>query len=600
MNSRPRTAPPPASRSRGRTRRPGARSSPRSGGGAGSLLRGGVAVLAALALACQPQAPEGGESGETPAEAPSQVARSTAGMVSAAQPLATRAGVRMLEQGGNAADAAVATAFALGVVEPSMSGLGGRTQILVRTPDGELHGIDATTQAPESYDPDTAEQASYGYATVGIPGTPAGLIKLLEDHGSLPLSTVMQPAIEYASEGYELLPGEARRQQGAADRLVESEGARMYFLEEDSTAREAGELFVQEELARTLRTIAEGGADAFYRGRIAEAIAADMEEKGGHLTREALASYEAKDVRVVRGSYRGYELAGNWIPSYGAITIEILHIMESFDLSAMDEVQWGAVVKQAIAAAYQDRGEQNSWEDAERLTSKEWSNRRAAEIRIPEAAPAAAAASSPRMLVLAGRERTTPPAWSAPGHTTHLSTADSTGMAVALTQSLGPAMGSKVVAPGLGFVYAATLGGYLGRLEGGERADSHISPFMALRGGEPAFVLGAAGGSRIPSAIVQVLSRAVDRGLDFPAAMAAPRVHPDGDTLVAEATDDPGWSAAQLEALDAAGFPVRPVRDVAEFGRVHGIRYHPSTGEWEGVADPDWEGSAAAPGGGSE
>jgi len=584
MDPRPLASPFPLPRTPGRA--PGGRCAP-------GLARAlGLAVVwASLVVAgCQPPDGDGG-AGEAPeASAPAQVARSTAGMVSAAQPLATRAGVRMLERGGNAADAAVATAFALAVVEPSMSGLGGRTQILVRAPDGELHGIDATTQAPGSYDPDEAEQASYGYATVGIPGTPAGLAKLLEDHGSLPLATVMEPAIAYASEGFELLPGEARRQNGAADELMESEGARAYFLEDDSTAREAGELFVQEALASTLRTIASEGVDAFYRGTIAERIVADMRAKGGHLTADALAGYEALDAEVVRGSYRGYELAGNWIPSFGAITIEILHILENFEMSALSEAQWGAVVHQAIRSAYRDRGDQDDLEDAERLTSKEWARQRAGDVVVPEpeSAPTALRPSdrgAPRAVALE--------------HTTHLSTADSTGMAVALTQSLGPAMGSKVVAPGLGFVYAATLGGYLGRLEGGQRADSHISPFMALRDGRPAFVLGAAGGSRIPSAIVQVLSRAVDRGLDFRAAMAAPRVHPDADTLVAEATGDPGWSPEQVETFRAMGFPVNPVDRVGAFGRVHGIRYHPSTGEWEGVADPDWEGSAAAPSGGS-
>jgi len=132
-------------------------------------------------------------------------------MVVAAQPLATAAGVEMLERGGNAADAAVAAAFAVSVVEPSMNSIGGRTQILVRTAEGTFHGIDATTQAPDTYDPDTAPQAGYGYPTVGLPGTVAGLSRLLDEHGTLPLATVMEPAIRYASEGFALLAGEAAR-----------------------------------------------------------------------------------------------------------------------------------------------------------------------------------------------------------------------------------------------------------------------------------------------------------------------------------------------------------------------------------------------------
>ncbi len=139
-----------------------------------------------------------------------QVARSNRGMVVAAQPLATAAGVEMLERGGNAADAAVAAAFAVSVVEPSMNSIGGRTQILVRTSERDFHGIDATTQAPATYDPDTAPQAGYGYPTVGVPGAVAGLTPLLAEHGTLPLATVMEPAIQYAAEGFTLLPGESR------------------------------------------------------------------------------------------------------------------------------------------------------------------------------------------------------------------------------------------------------------------------------------------------------------------------------------------------------------------------------------------------------
>jgi len=141
-----------------------------------------------------------------------QASRSESGMVSAAHPLATDAGVRMLELGGNAADAAVAAGFAIAVVEPTMNSIGGRNQILVRTPDGDVHGIDGTTQAPWDYDEATAARADYGYAVIGVPGALAGLLKLHEDHGSLPLATVMAPAIEYAQNGFRVLPADARRQ----------------------------------------------------------------------------------------------------------------------------------------------------------------------------------------------------------------------------------------------------------------------------------------------------------------------------------------------------------------------------------------------------
>ena len=174
-------------------------------------------VLAVLAFAVVPL--------RLDAQSAPQVARSADGVVVAAQPLAAAAGARMLELGGNAADAAVAAAFAISVVEPSMNSIGGRNQILIRTPDGGVAGIDGTTSVPLGYDPATAPRAAYGYPTVGVPGSVAGLMRLHEEYGSLPLTTIMAPAIDYAAHGFRLLPGEARRQAGSRDQVAESEGA---------------------------------------------------------------------------------------------------------------------------------------------------------------------------------------------------------------------------------------------------------------------------------------------------------------------------------------------------------------------------------------
>ena len=184
-----------------------------------------------------------------------QSAKSSEGLVSAAHPLAVKAGVEMMEKGGNAVDAAVATAFALAVVEPSMSGLGGRLQAIIRLPNGEFYGVDATTQAPMSYDAKTAPEGRYGYPSIGIPGVVAGLCKLLEKHGTLPIATVMQPAISYAENGFNILPGEAERHSLAQKELTEFAGSTKYFLKADSTTYKEGELFVQKDLANTLKQI---------------------------------------------------------------------------------------------------------------------------------------------------------------------------------------------------------------------------------------------------------------------------------------------------------------------------------------------------------
>jgi gamma-glutamyltranspeptidase/glutathione hydrolase len=566
-----------------------------------------------------------------------QVARSSRGMVVAAQPLATAAGVEMLERGGNAADAAVAAAFAVSVVEPSMNSIGGRTQILVRTPDGSFHGIDATTQAPGTYDPDTAPQAGYGYPTVGVPGAVAGLTRLHSEHGTLPLATVMEPAIQYAAEGFTLLPGEAARQASATDQLRESEGASLYYLKPDGSPYEAGDHFVQSDLAMVLRLIASGGADAFYRGEIADAIAADIEGAGGHVTSSSLARYRAEDARVVRGSYRGHELVGTFTPAAGAMTIAILQIIENFDMAGADEVTWAAVVGQALALGFEAARTHRGPDAWQLLTSREWASEQAERVRLPVMAEATMgwesweSATAPEVRLV--HEQPEIPGWSAgpaawvaadraaipsaarsaaaylpgpddQGHTTHLSTADASGMAVALTQTLGPAMGSKIATAGLGFLYAATLGGYLGRLEPRERARSNISPLMVFDDGDPMLVLGAAGGARIVSAVVQAVCRVIDQGLSLPEALAAARMHPMQGTLNSpgaesgfqmETSLDIGWSPDVIAALRELGFAVQEVPRAGSFGRIHGISYDAATSTWTGAADPDWEGSAAAP-----
>lgn len=514
-----------------------------------------------------------------------KLAVANSGMVSAAHPLATRAGQLMLQKGGNAADAAVATAFALSVVEPSMSGLGGRQQIIIRLPNGSIRGIDATSQAPLAYD--TARNTNddrYGYHVIGIPGVVAGLTKLLEEYGSLPLSTVMQPAIAYAEKGFRLLPMQAQRIALAEEELAKFAGSRQYFLKKNKKAYDAGELLVQQDLANTLRQIAEGGRDAFYKGAIAEKIAADMKANGGLVTLQDLADYQALDARIVTGTYRDdYELYGLWMPSYGAITISILQALDRFPLDDLYGADWASAHYQAISLAYAHRRRQRQGDSiALRLTSSAFADSLAALIQLDTAINAL------------GFVDEYPQSWSEHlGHTTHLSTADSSGMMVALTQSLGPNMGSKVATPGLGFVYAVTLGRYLGIYEAGQRASSHICPFIITKKGAPFLVLGAAGGSRINTAITSVSSRVIDHQMPLEEALAAPRVHPVEDSLFLETHPGSGWKDEVIEALEERGYLTKSLSDIARFGRVHAIQYHAETGQWIGAADPDWEGSAA-------
>ena len=504
----------------------------------------------------------------------------TTGMVSAAQPLATLAGQQMLKKGGNAVDAAVAAAFALSVVEPSMSGIGGRLQAIIRLPNGDVHGIDATTEAPMRYDTATSPIVRYGYGVIGIPGVVAGLTKLHGEHGTLPLETVMKSAIKYAEKGFPILKGEALRHASAAELMKQFEGTRLHFMKNGTTYKE-GEKWVQKELANTLSLIAKGGRDAFYKGEIARKIVADFQANGGILTMEDLANYEARDSRILSGTYRGHDLHGLWIPSFGAITIEIMKILEALPMEDLDETDYALSIAQAIELAYKDRKAQlvaNTDSIINILTSEKNGIQLAKEIKLLNHGIGAV-------------DREVPDAWLADeGHTTHLSVADESGLMVALTQSMGPNMGSKVVSPDLGFLYAVTLGRYLGVYLPGQRAASHISPMLVSKDGKPFMALGAAGGSRIPSAIISVLSRVIDQDMSLEDALRAARVYHDGKELYIEAHEGSGWKSSYTSAIEKAGFPVKVLDTKARFGRVHAVHYDAQRKIWIGGADPDWEG----------
>ncbi|MEP2671684.1 MAG: gamma-glutamyltransferase [Cyclobacteriaceae bacterium] len=545
-----------------------------------SYLAQSTLVLALLlAGACQPNESENQLSENQ------QSASSPNGMVVTAHPLATAAGIAMLEKGGNAIDAAVAAGFALSVVEPTMSGLGGRLQAIVRTNDGAVNGYDATTQAPLTYDQSTATKASYGYPTIGVPGVVKGLVTLLNEQGTLTLADVMAPAIKLAEEGYDVLPGEAMRRAGAIKTIRKIKGTSQYFLNGDTTHL-AGEKFIQKDLATTLKLIRDKGDDVFYKGELAKKIVEDISANGGYLDSISLASYTVNKSMIVKGDYRGHELNGLWMPSYGAIVIEMLQIMENFPLDEVSEAEWGRIVYKANQLAYDDRDAQENEEDARQLTDKAYA-KRLADMIVEETMPKAAYLKT---------EEVIPESWMAlGGHTTHLSAADKNGNVIALTQSLGPNMGSKVATPGLGFLYASTMGGYLGDIQPGQRASSHIAPFIVTKDGQPYLVLGAAGGSMIVTAVVQTISRFVDRDMELHQALAAGRVHASDSSMLVESHLGTSWTRDDIAQFNAWGLPVKEIERPASFGRIHGIYYDAKTKTWHGAADPDWEGTAGAP-----
>jgi gamma-glutamyltranspeptidase/glutathione hydrolase len=534
-----------------------------------------------------------------------KVASSSQGVVVSQAPLAAQIGADILSAGGNAVDAAVATAFALAVVEPTNSGLGGRTQIVIRSPGGEISAIDATTQVPMSYPVDSVPPANAGsgYGMVGIPGTVAGLTRALAEHGTMALPEVMAPAIALAADGFALNEAQANSIAGVAEHLMKYDGSRSYFLKPDGSAYATGETFVQADLANTLSLVANGGAEAFYRGPIAAHIVDDMVANGGFIRLEDLATYEARDALIVRGQYQGYELVGTYLPAAGANTIEMLQILEHFDLEEKAGTsEFAALVGQALAMGFKDRlsdlanmGPAETFplpENAAAMISPERAAQRAAEVR-----PFQIASSAQRVTtVMAG---TFPP-----GHTSHVSVVDAEGGAVSMTQSLGPTMGSRVAAPGLGFMYAATMGYLSGEaasagisaLGPGHRASSRQSPMMVLRDGQLEVVLGGSGSRRIVSALVQVVSHLVDGDSDIESAVAAPRVHVEPSepgVLHMQVLDDRSWSVETRADLRAFGFDVRD-QHTQSFGNVSAIQWEASSQQWVGVAEPGGPGAAVA------
>lgn len=554
-----------------------------------------VITVAALVLAgcatttTTPPPPLG--AGERVTSPTAQVAESPRGVVASATIEATDVGARVLAQGGNAVDAAVATAFALAVTEPSMSGLGGRASILLRQPDGTIVGIDGLNQVPSIYQEKSGIPAPYERAA--IPGVPAALAQVLATHGTWSLARVLQPAVDLAAHGFILGEAEAARWAAAREELSTFGAGRGTYLREDGSLWKAGERVANPLLAATMRRLATDGVDAFYRGVIAEAIDADMRANKGFLLRDELAGYRAIPALVVRSTYRGHAVASNFRPAAGHAVIQALNTLEHLPVPARgDDARWAAVIGQAMHWALTDRATRRGTEaeSADFLTSSTHAKDRAGRVMIPVATAVDARTVEPYqgagLLFPPGTLVTAPSDREA---TTHLSVADREGRVVALTQSLGPSMGTRLVAPGLGFLFATRLG-----TVPGSRPASTVAPTIVVRPDNQGVVaLGGAGDSRIISAVIQVVSRLVDHKMTLAESVLAPRVHPDAErTLRVEEGPVSSWSAADRQLLSTWGFTLVPSPS-GFFGRVHAVqRGGPGTAALA-VAEPRWTGGAA-------
>lgn len=541
-----------------------------------------------------------------------QYAKSDKGMVAAAHPLATQAGNEILEAGGNAADAALATAFAIAVVEPTMNSIAGRNLILIRTTEGDFQGYNGMTEVPASY---TAPESpvTNGFKTIATPGVIASLMRLYNEHGSLPLEQIMAPAIKYAAEGFEILPGEAIRHKMAYKDIIIDPGFRRQMLKQDTILYKAGEILKQPDLANSLQRIADTKGEDFYRGEIAEKIVSSIQENEGYVNLEDLQNYKATDMRYITTDYRGYQIHAMPAPSGGGLLIKTLNVMEQFDLTVITDSQWAAVVNQALAIALNSMEGDYKENDLELVQSKVWAGEQSKSVVIPEDSSSKSVLNFEEISVndLALNTDWGGSTWGEDSHhTTHFVTADCKGTVVSITQTIGPLFGSKVITPGLGFVYATTMGKYLSEIDQfpGSRPRTTIAPTIVTKDGKVVMVLGAAGGLRILSGIAQTISRHIDRGLNYKESLAAPRVHPEftidtiaktrrfeGMKFSAEFTPKNGWSASDSLVWKNAGFKIQPIERYGAFSRVHAMFYDHDEDVWVGVADPDWEGTALGP-----
>ena len=474
-------------------------------------------------------------------------------MVASIHSLATDAGVEVMQQGGNAIDAAVATGFALAVVHPQAGNIGGGGFMLIRMADGKLHFLDYREKAPAAATVDmywdkqgnvVPGLSTVGYKAIGVPGSVAGMVDAEKKWGKLGLAKVMAPAIRLARDGYPL-PWEY-----ASDfhnkHLAEFPESKRIF-QRDGKFYEQGEIFKQPDLARTLERIA-ANPDDFYHGQLARQIAAAVQKGGGILTEQDLANYEVKEREVVHGTYRGYDLYSAPPPSSGGVAlVEILNILEKFDVGSLgaDSAESMHLTVEAYRRAFMDRADFMGDPDfakvpVAQLIDKNYANAWRESIN-PQHASLSKDLKRPAGIFNDLDKVASTATAPEPDETTHYSVVDGDGNAVSVTTTLNGSFGSAVTAEGLGFLlnnemddFAAKVGvpNMYGLIQGpanavgaNKRPLSAMTPTIVTKDDKLFLVLGSPGGPTIITTVVNVLMGVVDYGLDIQQAVDAPRFH---------------------------------------------------------------------------
>ena len=492
-------------------------------------------------------------------------AMSTGGMVTAEHPLAAEAGARVLREGGNAVDAAVAAAFAMGVVEPTTSGLGGVAWCVIRQPDGTVTTIDGAGAAPVRATPAMYELGSsgaagmygwpatkddaqnVGYRAVGQMGSVACLCQALDRYGTMDRASAMRDAIGLAADGWEVDWNLSLSLALYYDRLAPVEASRAIFFRPSgaplraATGFEAGDRLIQRDLADSLRAIAADGPGVFYRGELGRRIVADVQAHGGLLSQGDFELFEVREQPSLKVAYRG--LALHTLPgASGAVTtVETLRILEGFELSKMEPLS--AITLHLIAEAQRRAF-------ADRFTYL--ADPAVVGAAIYDRLASAEHAAEARKTIDPGRASPDVAATPVPPSTdctTHVNVVDREGRMVALTTTLGGAFGSGVVAAGTGIMLGNVMTwfdprpGLPNSIAGGKRILSAIAPMVLLRGGQPYISTGAPGGRRIMSAMVHVVTNLVDFGQSPQQAVNGPRTHCESadllvDTRIPQSTRD--------------------------------------------------------------
>jgi gamma-glutamyltranspeptidase/glutathione hydrolase len=522
------------------------------------------------------------------------------GVIATSQPLASAAGLQVLQEGGNAIDAAVTAAAVLAVVEPTMTGIGGDMfAILYDAKTKSLRALNSSGRAGARADADALiakgmkQMPGRGPYPVTVPGAIAGWAELLDKHGTITLARALAPAIRHARDGYPVSEIIADQWEGAAMKLSDDPAAAAVFLPGGRPPK-TGEVFKNPDLARTLEQIAKGGRDVFYKGPVGAAIAADIQKRGGFLTEADLAAHKADWVEPIHTSYRGHDVYEMPPNTQGFVALEMLNILEGYDIRSMghNSAEYLHLLAEAKRIAFADRSAYLADPGhvppqlLKTLISKDYAATRRREIDPNKAAPGykpGAGGTPTQDAFFDGRDR---------GDTIYLAAADGNGNAISFINSLFADFGAGIVPPGTGIALHNRGSGFTlqqghpNRLAPGKRPFHTLVPAFIMKDGRPLVAFGVMGGDNQAQAHVQVVINLVDFGMDIQEAGDAARVRHGGDGLAAES----GIGEAVRAALVKRGHSVRD--GVGAMGGYQAVMIDPKTGVLMGGSDHRKDGLA--------